>query len=178
MAITELLPHPELLNPTYAIVALISLVVGLGTFYYQNHTVIPDKTPKFVKGWPIVGCMKFWTARLDFHSENFQRSDTGRFSFFVGRKPVVALSGAKDRKFFFESAKLDFSKGSVLTSPTGINCSEFNTRYEGLLAGSPPPPKDPAKKDEDQLDFGKYFSRRLVTMMKREQFVKGTKSQH
>ncbi|PSK36620.1 hypothetical protein B9Z65_1803 [Elsinoe australis] len=156
MAITELLPHPELFNPTYAIVALISLVVGLGTLYYQNQAVIPDKTPKFVKGWPIVGCMKFWTARLDFHSENFQRSDTGRFSFFVGRKPVVALSGAKDRKFFFESAKLDFSKG-----------------YEGLLAGSPPPPKDSAKKDEDQLDFGKYFSRRLVTMMKREQFVKG-----
>ncbi|KAG8627748.1 hypothetical protein KVT40_003621 [Elsinoe batatas] len=156
MAISDLLPLPEQFHSSYAVIAVASVVVGLLTFLYQNRTIIPDKTPRFVQGWPILGAYKFWTARLDFHNENVEASKSGRFSFLVGRKPVVALSGAKDRKTFFESNKLDFSKG-----------------YEGLLAGSPSPPPDPTKAADDQLDFGKYFAKRLVTMMKREQFVKG-----
>ncbi|KAF4556587.1 Cytochrome P450-like protein 49 [Elsinoe fawcettii] len=156
MALTGLLPFLELFNNSYAVIAIASVVIGLFTFLYQNRTIVPNKTPRFVQGWPIVGCYKFWSARMDFHNENIGASDTGRFSFLVGRKPVVALSGPADRKLFFESSKLDFSKG-----------------YEGLLAGSPPAPTDPSKAADDQLDFGKYFARRLVTMLKREQFVKG-----
>lgn len=142
----------ELLDPFYAAIAVASLLVGVATIYYQSRPAWPAKAPKLVRGWPFLGSLGMWTERVDWHDRHTSASPTGNFSYFIGSKPVVAVSGKQGRKIFFESSKLDMNKG-----------------FAALFAGSPTPPQAPT---EGLEDFGTIFSRRLVAMLKREQFNK------
>lgn len=111
MAISELLSRSDLFNPWYGAIALVSALVGILTFLYQNRIVFPDKAPKVVRGWPIFGSLEFWSKRLDFHNLHTSQSSTGNFSYQVGRNGVVGLSGVEGKKLFFESSKLNLGKG-------------------------------------------------------------------
>ena len=75
----------------------------------------PKHAPKLAKqSYPIVGSLKFFTARWDFFQDEIARSETGNFSFFLGKHPVVGLSGEQSRKVFFDNRGLGFSEGYVL----------------------------------------------------------------
>ncbi|KAF2157541.1 cytochrome P450 [Myriangium duriaei CBS 260.36] len=152
MAFADLFPHPELFNPLYAIAAIASLLIGVVTVLYQSRTVWPDKAPKLIRGWPMIGSWDFWTRRIDFHRENFLKSDTGHFSFMVGSKPVVAVSGEEGRKVFFESAKLDLTLG-----------------YQALFAGAPD--RRPKGDDEVEVKNRMHFVKRMTNLVKRDQFL-------
>lgn len=50
----------------------------------------------------------------------FRQSDTGNFSFWLGRRHVVGITGAAARKVFFDTPSLDFVSGAIIL-PFGIH---------------------------------------------------------
>ena len=75
---------------------------------------IPENAPKAwgAYDWPVVGsALKFYSKRRDMVVEGQATSKNGNFSFFIGKKHVVSLSGLAGRKTFFESPALNFPAG-------------------------------------------------------------------
>jgi hypothetical protein len=88
--------------------------VGIYVILFSGRYQFPSKSPKLVKeGYPIVGALRFFTARWDFFQDASAQSPTGNFSFFLGKYPVVGLSGEKSRQVFFESRDLGFAEGYI-----------------------------------------------------------------
>lgn len=83
----------------------------------------------------------------DFVRESAAKTGSSHFSFFAGTYPIVALTGEPSRKLFFEHRGLDFTEG-----------------YAALLGGAPPGDTSAAK--EEGQDFGGYFQKRLIAMLK------------
>jgi len=157
MAFAELIPHPELISPWFVAAAVITVAVGILSVLLKD-TSIPEKAPKLVSGlWPILGHRGFFNARWDFHHNMGKASPNGDWSYFVGPKPVVGMSGDASRKIFFGSNKLNLGAG-----------------YSGLFAGSPDTPTS----DEDRTVRGEaheaHFSKRLVYVTRREKLAQGT----
>lgn len=156
MTVADLLPGQ--ISPLYAVLALLSVLVGGFAVLSRSGSALPAKAPKLIRGWPIVGSWDFWSRRVDFHTENSSRSKSGSFTYFVGPMPVIALSGEQGRRVFFDSHRLDLGKG-----------------YEGLFAGSPPvkPPTGKGGMVENPEDSAsKHFIKRLTAMTKRDQFLR------
>lgn len=55
---------------------------------------------------PILGAWRYYQDRFDFFRENQSASRTGNFSFYVGKKQVVAVAGHDGRKTFFDTKEL------------------------------------------------------------------------
>jgi sterol 14-demethylase len=59
----------------------------------------------------VGSALSFYSRRRDMITEGLAASDKGSFSFYVGRKHVVALGGPAGRKTFYESRGLNLSAG-------------------------------------------------------------------
>ena len=98
--------------PSSIWIALITTAVTL-VFRLVRRPSVSSKAPKWWKGhdWPFVGSILFFRERFVFFQEAVRNSPTGQFSFFVGKKHVVGLSGPEGRKTFFDSKDLSFGDG-------------------------------------------------------------------
>lgn len=75
---------------------------------------LPKNAPRLVPGLPLLGAVRFFTARLSFVTEARSRPAASRnFSFFLGRFPVVSLGGPDGRCTIFEAkdSELNLSDG-------------------------------------------------------------------
>ncbi|KAI0125425.1 cytochrome P450 6A1 [Xylariales sp. AK1849] len=140
--------------PTSAWVLLLS---GIATIIAQLawRPSFGRKAPQLlgINSWPILGAWRYYTERYDFFKENQAASKTGNFSFYVGKAQVVAITGHEGRKSYFDSKELHMGAG-----------------YAALFAGAPSHP------DNSRDEFGPWFSRTLVQLLKKENFVKNLKT--
>jgi cytochrome P450 len=128
------------------------LLTGAVTTFFQvfYRPSLHKKAPSWWKSndWPIVGAVKFYTARNDYFREAMAHSATGDFSFMVGKKHIVGMSSPEGRKTFFDSRQLNFTEG-----------------FAELLTGQPATPPSGA-------DFPVFFGKTLLAMLKKDNFVK------
>ncbi|CAI6100637.1 unnamed protein product [Clonostachys chloroleuca] len=96
---------------------------------------------------PILGAWRFYTHREEMYRTAQRSTKTGNFSFFVGKKHVVGVSGPEGRRTFFDSKDLDLGEG-------------FNDLFAGL----------PAQSGGD--DFDRFLKKTLVTLLKSENLNK------
>ncbi len=96
------------------LVSLIASFVGYVLFTSLSYEFSPKAPPPVNEGWPVLGAMRFFTARWDFFRHGRDQSATGNFSFNIGQHPVVALNGDKGRKLFLENRDLGFAEGCVV----------------------------------------------------------------
>lgn len=101
----------------YFSTAAVLLVVAAYVLVPSGYKFSP-KSPKIVsEGYPIFGALRFFTARWEFFQHARAQSPSGNFSFFLGKHPVVGLSGDKGRQLFFESRELGFAEGFDYVPP-------------------------------------------------------------
>lgn len=82
--------------------------------FFHQPPLLPPKTPKPVReGYPILGALRFFTARWDFFRTAIASSSTGNFSFHLGKHAVVGLSGDTGRQVFFNTPGLGFNEGQA-----------------------------------------------------------------
>jgi hypothetical protein len=78
---------------------------------YLRRAPTKSAPPVCREDYPLTGAIGFWTKRWDFYKNAVKRSYTGNFSFHAGPNTIVALSGEKGRKLFFESRELNIHDG-------------------------------------------------------------------
>lgn len=81
------------------------------------------------------------------------RSLTGNFSFFIGKYPVVGLSGEASRRVFFDSKQFGLTEGY------------------GVLFGMFPSTKVKNAQGDDTfitVEFATYFKERIMRMVRKE----------
>jgi sterol 14-demethylase len=98
----------------------------------------------------VFGDLGFFRERWDWWQRSVAQSTTGSFLYHIGQYTVVGVSGQEGRKFFFESKDLGFSEGYA------------------VLFGQAPDYTGP----EGEEGFSKWFSTRLVEMVKQPNLVK------
>lgn len=128
------------------------LLTGLATLAVQVcwRPALPKKAPKWWKegDWPVLGAIRFYSQRADFYREAISHSPSGNFSFYMGKKQLIGLSGPEARKVFFDSRDLSLQEG-----------------FAELFTGQPPA-------DGATDNFSTFFNKHLIAMLKRENFVK------
>ncbi|KAI1353474.1 cytochrome P450 [Xylaria sp. FL0043] len=104
----------------WTLFSIIRLFYFLLTYYCTtNLKAVPGPVTQapveFTKyDWPILrSAVWFFRRRGDFLVEGIRASATGNFSFYVGQKHVVCISGFQGRKTFFESKDLNLAAGFV-----------------------------------------------------------------
>lgn len=111
--ISELLMRPQ----AWPAALWVVLATSLAIFIYRlvQRPPLPSNAPKLWKegDWPLIGAVRFYIDKHDMFLEAQKSTSTGNFSFYVGKKQVVALSGSEGRKTFFESKELHLNKGFV-----------------------------------------------------------------
>ncbi|KAH9996992.1 cytochrome P450 6A1 [Xylariaceae sp. FL0662B] len=147
-AVVETIFNPPSWPSSIWVLLLSSLVLLL--FRVFRRPSLPANAPKWWKtgDWPILGALRFYKDRRDFYTEAVRDSPTGSFSFYVGKKQIVGLSGPEGRKFFFESRDLNFSAG-----------------FAELLTGQP---AQVAEMD----NFSAFFTKNIIALLKRENLAK------
>ncbi|KAJ8121692.1 hypothetical protein ONZ43_g1920 [Nemania bipapillata] len=133
-------------------VLLLTTAVTLLTRVFRRPA-FPENAPKWYKkgDWPILGSLGFYYGhRSDFMREALRDSKTGNFSFYIGKKHLVGISGPEGRKLFFESKDLNFPQA-----------------FAELLTGQPQAPDH-----TQQTEFANVFQKALVPLMKKDNFVK------
>lgn len=110
----ELLRQPAV-SERLAFIGCALLVAATLVFghYLVSRPSFPDNAPKYWKPdtWPIVGAWRFFSHRHDMYRDAQNSSPTGHFSFHIGKRPIIGLSGLEGRKTFFESRDLDINEG-------------------------------------------------------------------
>jgi cytochrome P450 len=96
--------------------------------------------------------MQFFTRRWTYFQQQMTISRTGNFSFHVGDKQVVALSGENTRKIFFDNKSL-----------------QFNEAYAAMIGGTP----DVNTGSEEKESFSAYVNRNLLGLIKGPVLAKG-----
>ena len=84
----------------------------------------------------------------DFLKAASAHSATGNFSFNIGKYEVVGLTGARSRKFFFDTGRLHLSEGYM------------------ILFNAAPPVRSNDEDPHMPRGFPAYFTRTLVTLLK------------
>ncbi|KAI0402355.1 cytochrome P450 6A1 [Xylaria palmicola] len=134
--------------------AWILLLTMVATLFYRVfwRPAFPQNAPKWHKkgDWPIVGALDFYWRRADYTREAIRSSKTGNFSFYIGKKQLVAISGPEGRKLFFESKDLNFAQA-----------------FAELLTGQPQAPST-----GEENEFPQTFAKGLTALMRKENFVK------
>ncbi|KAH7113274.1 cytochrome P450 [Dendryphion nanum] len=142
-------------SPTTAILlssAVVFTVWLLATTYLRRPS-LSKAPPKVPNDLPLTGALGYWTQRWDFFRHARAHAPTGNFSFHAGPNTVVALSGDRGRKLFFESRDLNFNEG-----------------YAVLFGGSPSLKNH--DKEANIEDDSNFFPRRLTTLLKNDMFRK------
>jgi sterol 14-demethylase len=93
--------------------------------------------PLAVNSFPILGALKFFTGRWKFFRHARDQSRNGNFSFFLGKHPVVGLSGEEGRRLFFESREMGMREGSVFTFPDRLKITNRPTQIRSPLRPKP-----------------------------------------
>ncbi len=92
--------------------AAIVLSIGVIVLLVSSQYRFSSKAPKPVsEGYPILGALRFFTARWDFFRHARAQASSGNFSFRIGNHLVVGLTGDKGRQVFFENRDLGFQEG-------------------------------------------------------------------
>ncbi|KAL5115343.1 hypothetical protein ACEQ8H_006788 [Pleosporales sp. CAS-2024a] len=146
--------QPITTSPTLALLGACAVFTAL---YAIVHTLFlrrfPSNAPPVVPdNYPIIGATSFWTRRWDWYQQCMRQSKTGNFSFHAGPNKVVGLSGQSARQFFFESKDLSFAEGYA------------------VLFGQAPSVQAHDDGHGKREDPNNFFSRRLVHLLKNEQF--------
>lgn len=102
------------------------LLTTVATVFYRLfwRPTLPKNAPKWYKkgDWPILGSLEFYYGRRsEFMREGLRDSKTGNFSFYIGKKQLIGISGAEGRKLFFESKDLNFPQAYVFQLISPIN---------------------------------------------------------
>ncbi|KAI0107076.1 cytochrome P450 6A1 [Nemania sp. FL0031] len=143
--------HPQQWTATVWVLVLTTAAALLTRVF--RRPALPKNAPMWYKkgDWPIVGSLEFYYGRrADFMKEALRATKTGNFSFYIGKKQLIGISGPEGRKLFFESKDLNFPQA-----------------FAELLTGQP---QAPSHDPED--DFAQTFQRALVPLMKKDNFVK------
>nr|A0A4P8DJC8.1 RecName: Full=Cytochrome P450 monooxygenase dmxR5; AltName: Full=Dimeric xanthone biosynthesis cluster protein R5 [Cryptosporiopsis sp. 8999]QCL09096.1 DmxR5 [Cryptosporiopsis sp. 8999] len=129
------------------------LVVLMSFLAFLSYTPSFDKkVPAFTTHThPFIGAADFMWRKNHFWRASMEESKTGTFSFWVGKKHVVGLSGEAARKTFMDSPGLDFVGGA---------------RIRGVsLLPNPPTPEI----FRPGFHHGRsFFLRRMIDMQKTE----------
>ncbi|ROT39892.1 cytochrome P450 6A1 [Sodiomyces alkalinus F11] len=96
--------------PTSVYALLFTLLV-YGISELARRAPFPSKAPRLVDSIPILGALRFFTARGQFLSQSRDISPSGQYSFYAGKKQIIGLSGPDGRRTFFESRELNFPAG-------------------------------------------------------------------
>ncbi|KAK3622051.1 hypothetical protein LTR56_022423 [Elasticomyces elasticus] len=154
---------PNLDAKTLAVSLGVLAVLSSGLYYLFSRPPFPKNAPGLTpEAFPIIGSLQFFTERWDFFQRAMANAHGGNFSFYAGQHPVIGVAGEEARKVFFESKSLAFSEG-----------------YAAMLGGSPNVKKEGDNNNllaEDVAggsDFGAYFNKRLINMVKGPQLKKG-----
>jgi sterol 14-demethylase len=98
--------------PLIITVSAVAILVVAGYVWLAPQEELLAKAPPRVKeGYPLLGAFRFFTARWEFFQHSRAQAPSGNFSFFLGKHPVIGLTGDKARKLFFESRELGFAEG-------------------------------------------------------------------
>ena len=106
-------------NP--AVLALLGVASCIAIFGFRQrwkaNGASAEKHPEEwnIYNWPIIGsAIGFYTKRYDMIMEGISASKAiggdGNFSFHIGTKHIMALSGPEGRKTFFEEKGLNFAE--------------------------------------------------------------------
>ncbi|KAI5920084.1 cytochrome P450 6A1 [Camillea tinctor] len=136
--------HPQNWPTSIWVLFLATLVTGLLQVFRRPS--LPKNAPKWFKmsDWPILGTLCFYKTRCDWFKEAMKHSSTGNFSFYIGKKQIIGLSGPEGRKTFYESRDLNFNEG-----------------FAELLTGQP------AATAESE-NFAQLFQKALIPMMRKD----------
>ena len=117
MAVPQGLEASGALIYTLSASTAISVVVVVVIALPSEPRRLGPKEPRLVpEGYPVVGALRFFTARWDFFQHARRLTPSGNFGFFIGKHPVVGLTGEKGRQAFFESKGVGFGEGYVCMS--------------------------------------------------------------
>ncbi|OJJ96979.1 hypothetical protein ASPACDRAFT_33648 [Aspergillus aculeatus ATCC 16872] len=141
--------------------AITGLVATVTTFLayivFLSYTPRVDKkSPQFTPNTvPLVGSWSFFTQKWAFWQDCVAKSQTGHFSFWLGKYHVVGVSGAAARKVFLDNPNFDFVRGATLVG----HGPDFVPPLHAIFHGN--------------FQNGRsYFQRRLVDLQKSEQLGK------
>jgi len=116
--------------------ALALLIVTLSAIYsfQSSRSSFPPTAPVVAdEGFPILGMTRFFTNRWDFFRDNIKKSKSGYFSYWIGRNPMVGLSGAEARHLVFYNPDMNMEEGiNLLFGGTTRRTSEgesFNSFF-------------------------------------------------
>ncbi|PPJ60177.1 hypothetical protein CBER1_08988 [Cercospora berteroae] len=140
-----------------ALTSLVTALVALLTYYLRPPAVHP-KSPAFTSDTsPIIGSFGYISRQLTWYKKSVKESTSGHFSFRLGRRHVIGLSGVAARKWFFEEPLLDLVTGAVIL-PFGVHFW--------------PPIHDIFKPDGNRARNNTFFLRRMLEMMKTDKLEK------
>lgn len=106
--------HEGYSAPLVLPVSAIAVLLAALYMFLSPQQLGPKAPPRVREGWPILGALRFFTARWEFFQHARDQAPSGNFSFFLGKHPVVGLSGDAARKIFFESKDLGFAEGYTI----------------------------------------------------------------
>ncbi|VUC25709.1 unnamed protein product [Clonostachys rosea] len=129
------------------------VMAGL-TFLLHLLTTRPSLSHAVPKLWkpddlPILGAWRFYSHRQEMYYDAQTSTDTGNFSFFIGKKHVVGVSGPEGRKTFFDTKDLVLHDG-----------------FSALFAGFP------EQSAGDGENFNRFFKMCLNSLFKSESLNK------
>jgi sterol 14-demethylase len=101
-------------SPTVFLAVSTAVLLAAYVLVVTYSRRIPANAPPAASDdFPLTGAIRFWTQRWDWYRHSRQQTTTGNFSFHAGPNTLVALSGEKGRRLFFESRDLGFTEGCV-----------------------------------------------------------------
>ncbi|PQE04899.1 cytochrome P450 6A1 protein [Rutstroemia sp. NJR-2017a BBW] len=138
---------------TYTI--LVCTILFIFVFRRPSH---PPKAPKllsYYENLPILGAVRFFTARLEFFRDGIRSSASGNFSFWLGQHFVIGLSGDESRHVFFQNSTMGIAEG-----------------YAVLFGGGPRVKNSKGSDVAQEPGFLKYFRDRITHLLRREYLSK------
>jgi hypothetical protein len=101
------------LSGAYYLAAFLAAAYGLWKLFFDRPP-LPKNAPRAwtAHDWPVVGStLAFYGRRRDMVMEAIRGVGRRNFSFYLGKKIVVCLSGEEGRKSFYDNRELNFSAG-------------------------------------------------------------------
>lgn len=95
---------------SHYVLLVICLIIAVASIV--RRPPLPKRAPKLVReGYPVLGTLRFFSARRDFYYDAVASSQSGHFRFYFGKYRIVGLSGLEGRKLFYESKDLNMAEG-------------------------------------------------------------------